>query len=389
MRLRPVASLAAALLAPTAAASFVLLGPDWSGSDAPLHVGAIEDGDLRAALVDATRDWEDVSDFDFAVIFDDEGACDRNPFGVGPLKNGAELDWLDCDGFELGFDTLAVTMSESAGGHFAAVGMIFNEDVDWGLYDGPWDPNEPEFRRVALHELGHWLGLGHESGAASIMQPFVSDLDSLQSDDVAGVRFLYGPSGPPPPPDPNPLPPDVVCRRSQFRAAGALCRAHARCEATRAGKPAKDPDACQARAAERFDARLAQAGARGGCLWQPAAAEARPLVTSPLATLEAGLLEGADLASPADAKLRRALLRHAASACAAGFAAEARFAKHGDAIRRATGRSKASAKLVKDAERALSRAAGDGVTFTGTAPADAAEALDLLIDAFATAAAGS
>ncbi len=71
------------------------------------------------------------------MVFDDEGACDRNVFGVGPLENGAELHWLDCDGFELGFDTLAVTMSESFDGRFEAVGMIFNEDVDWHLYAGP------------------------------------------------------------------------------------------------------------------------------------------------------------------------------------------------------------------------------------------------------------
>ena len=205
-----------------------------------MFFGALDDSAFENAFVSAARDWEDASDFDFALSADDQPACDRDLFGRGELENGAEFATRDCDGASLGFDTLAVTMIESERGSFVAAGMIFNGGLDWTLYDGLWDDDEPDFRRVALHELGHWLGLGHESGAASIMQPFVSDLDELQSDDVAGVRFLYGPSGPPPPPDPDPLPPDVVCRRSQLRAAGALCRAHARCEATRAGKPSKE-----------------------------------------------------------------------------------------------------------------------------------------------------
>jgi hypothetical protein len=394
MRRAHLAGLAVALLAPAAATGFALLGADWSGGDAPLHVGAIEPPSLRAALVDAARDWEAASNFDFAVLFDDEGACDRDFFGVGPLDDGAELHWRDCDGFALGLDTLAVTMSESEGGRFVAVGVIFNEDLDWALYDGPWAPDEPEFRRVALHELGHWLGLGHESGAVAIMQPFAGDLDRLQGDDIAGVRFLYGPIGPPPPPEPEPLPPELVCRRSQLRAAGALCSAHARCEARRAGKPERDPtgtlrEACRARTAERFDRRVEKAVLRGGCLWQPLAADARSLVVPPLELVEAGLLTGAEPASRDDAKLRKALLQRVAGACAAGFDAEARFAKHGDGFRRAGERANAAAKLVTGAERALARAAARGVSFAGTPPGDAADALDLLIDDYAAAAAAA
>jgi hypothetical protein len=392
VRGRSGAALAAALLAPAAAAAFSLLGPDWSGGDAPIHVGAIESGSLRAALVDAARDWEDASDFDFAVIFDGEGACERDFFGVGPLDDGAELHWRDCDGFALGLDTLAVTMSESQSGRFVAAGVIFNEDLDWELYDGPWRDDEPEFRRVALHELGHWLGLGHESRTVAIMQPFAGDLDRLQDDDIAGARFLYGPTGPAPPPDPKPLSAELVCRRSQLRAAGGLCRAHARCEARRAGRPESDPggalrDACVADAAARFDRRIEKAALRGGCLWAPLAADARSFVVPPLEAVESGLLTGADPVSRDDAKLRKSLLRSAGAACAGGFAAEVRFAKHGDEIRRAQQRAKASARLVERAERAVSRAAERGVSFAGTPPGDAADALDLLVDEFAAAAA--
>jgi hypothetical protein len=49
-----------------------------------------------------------------------------------------------------------------------------------------------EFERVALHELGHALGLSHSAENAAIMEAFVSDTDSLQSDDIAGVASIYG-----------------------------------------------------------------------------------------------------------------------------------------------------------------------------------------------------
>jgi len=49
-----------------------------------------------------------------------------------------------------------------------------------------------DFRRVALHELGHVIGLDHESGPPAIMAPNISNLDRLQPDDIAGVNALYG-----------------------------------------------------------------------------------------------------------------------------------------------------------------------------------------------------
>ena len=49
-----------------------------------------------------------------------------------------------------------------------------------------------DFRRTALHELGHVIGLGHESTQPAIMQPSYGDIDQLQEDDLLGVGSLYG-----------------------------------------------------------------------------------------------------------------------------------------------------------------------------------------------------
>ena len=48
--------------------------------------------------------------------------------------------------------------------------------------------------RVALHEIGHALGLGHSPVADSIMYAFGNSRTTLHPDDIAGVQALFGPS---------------------------------------------------------------------------------------------------------------------------------------------------------------------------------------------------
>ncbi|MBM0203756.1 matrixin family metalloprotease [Micromonospora sp. STR1s_5] len=49
------------------------------------------------------------------------------------------------------------------------------------------------FESVAMHEIGHALGLDHYSGAPAIMRPLASaSITSLQQSDIEGIRALYG-----------------------------------------------------------------------------------------------------------------------------------------------------------------------------------------------------
>lgn len=45
---------------------------------------------------------------------------------------------------------------------------------------------------VALHETGHALGLGHSDQPGAVMYPYYRFAEGLNSDDVAGIRALYG-----------------------------------------------------------------------------------------------------------------------------------------------------------------------------------------------------
>ena len=74
------------------------------------------------------------------------------------------------------------------GGSFAGH-MHFDEDEDWSLTGagGTFD-----LETVALHEIGHLLGLEHSSDSNAIMFPTYSGVRrSLGQDDLDGIRRLY------------------------------------------------------------------------------------------------------------------------------------------------------------------------------------------------------
>lgn len=53
-----------------------------------------------------------------------------------------------------------------------------------------------DFASVALHELGHTLGLGHSNDPFAVMFPFfMVRRRSLGQDDIAGIQSIYGANG--------------------------------------------------------------------------------------------------------------------------------------------------------------------------------------------------
>lgn len=72
-----------------------------------------------------------------------------------------------------------------------AVGkVVFNDGFE---QCGIWDPCN--LAEVATHELGHAIGLGHSTDRDATMAPvahFDGRCSALDSDDMAGLRFLYG-----------------------------------------------------------------------------------------------------------------------------------------------------------------------------------------------------
>ncbi len=103
-------------------------------------------------------------------------------------------------------NTLAVTTDWAIGNQRVESDIIFNTAYTWDSYRGAVHTQKGssvDIQRVALHELGHVLGLDHPDQAvppqhvAAVMNSIISDTDSLTSDDIAGGQSLYGPPGAP------------------------------------------------------------------------------------------------------------------------------------------------------------------------------------------------
>lgn len=176
--------------------AFELDGSKWPTGEIEYFVGmegiAASGISWNAAFIAAMNDWNAETSFNF--ILREEN---RNPCANDGLNS---VDFSDsfC-GSAFGNSTLAVTVRRFDSAilgepTIAEANIIIDQSKEFNVYDGrliQFGVRGLDFRRVALHELGHAIGLDHETSAAAIMAPTIGNLDRLQADDIAGAEKLY------------------------------------------------------------------------------------------------------------------------------------------------------------------------------------------------------
>lgn len=194
-----------AALAPRAA-GYNLSGSKWTLSSVSMHLqlgagsGVLLDGSPSwgAAAEDALSVWNSyIGATKFSVV--------RDSTAIRAQGNRINNVFFSSDvyGNAWGSGVLAVTLTYTSGTTQVETDVLFNNRLTWNSYRGPLRYTSGgvailDFHRVALHEFGHVLGLGHPDDAgqtvSALMNSRISALDQLAADDIAGGQILYGPA---------------------------------------------------------------------------------------------------------------------------------------------------------------------------------------------------
>jgi hypothetical protein len=168
---------------------YQLTGYKWPQPSATFYVDIPgEDGLWDDAFEGAMYEWGVDTIFKYYII---RGTY-SDPCNALDHRNGVRFDSTNC-GEAWGSTTLAITQSWYKGTTISESDIVFNSIKPWNVYSGPWSYYVNDFSRVAVHELGHVLGLGHEdSGVSTIMGSYAGDNIIPLADDINGVAAIYG-----------------------------------------------------------------------------------------------------------------------------------------------------------------------------------------------------
>lgn len=187
-------------LAPATVRAYTLIGDSWANGNIVMQ---LQLGAPGTALSDGATSWNAIAESAFnewnQYIARSQFTVVRDSTAARVSGNRLNNVFFSSSvyGDAWGSGVLAVTLSTRNSRNTNESDVLFNSRLQWDSYRGDLRRSAMDFRRVALHEFGHVLGLDHPDQArpaqsvVSLMNSVVSNLDDLQADDIAGVRALY------------------------------------------------------------------------------------------------------------------------------------------------------------------------------------------------------
>lgn len=163
-------------------------------------LGSFLSFDYEAALKEAFDAWSAVSGIKFVQVNDDgttfnNVAVDANNYIIDSLtaKGGAGDIRINAGYIDGSSGTLAYAFGPGSGNNASEYEFRGNITFDSGEATF-W--NYQSFVTVAMHEIGHSIGLNHTSVANSLMNPtYNPSVPTVQSDDISGAQGIYGTTG--------------------------------------------------------------------------------------------------------------------------------------------------------------------------------------------------
>ncbi len=148
----------------------------WSASitnGLSYNTALYDQSDFDEALEAAFDAWESVA----AVDFRQESSSATSDIEVFMESlGGSTVGLAEVTYFELG-----------AVDQYIEAEVSFDSNEDWS----PYGETDLSFYAVALHEIGHAIGLGHVTDTSEIMNSFVS-ANALGDGDIEGAQEIYG-----------------------------------------------------------------------------------------------------------------------------------------------------------------------------------------------------
>lgn len=186
--------------AATPAHAYSTYGRAWPAGDITMH---LQLGPPPGVLSDGSTSWASVAE---GALLEWNTQLGRSRFvavpdSPAPKAQGNRINNVsfgpDVYGDSFGSGVLAVTVSYRNARDTTESDIVFNSARTWDSYRGALRRNVMDFRRVALHEFGHVLGLDHPDEATpaqsvdAVMNSRVSNTEYLTLDDITGIQSLY------------------------------------------------------------------------------------------------------------------------------------------------------------------------------------------------------